>query len=245
MKRIIIALCAPVLLLAGCNGLGAGVRLPPPGAEDHPIASERDFLVGQDPEAEGYGLYSYLLLGSAPTPAERPRDLAAIAAYLNYIPRRVDADRYAQPSQLNITYLCVTTQPPATVIDVKEGDLSASNDLSAVEWLLDHYDYNRARNVLRALHGPHSDGPYIVSARQPLTGAAGTSAGYVRQDLSHAPPEFAASWVKIFLSESEQMPGTPGGLQEAALKLRETVALAADSLPQIQAALKKWITWVG
>ena len=244
MKHVI-ALCAFVLLLGGCNGLGAGVKLPPLGADEHPIATERDLLIGQEPEAAGYGMYSYLLLAAAPTPAERPRDLAVIAAYLNYIPRRVDAGPYVPVSQVNITYLCVTTQPPAAVADVREGDLSASNDVVTAEWLLEHYDYNRARSILRALNGPHPDGPYIVSARQPLTGAAATAGGYVRQDLSHAPPEFAVSWVKIFLAESERMPGTPGGLQATALKLRETVALAADSLPEVQAALKKWITWIG
>lgn len=245
MKAIGTTLGALALLLAGCNGLGAGVRLPPPDAEERPIASERDFLVGQEAEATGYGLYSYLLLASAPTPAERPRALAAIAAYLNYIPRRVDAERYVQPSQLNITYLCVTSAPPAAVIDVQEGDLSARDDQSAAEWLLDHYDYNRARVILHSVRGAHPDGPYIVSARQPLSGAPVTAGGYVSQDLSHAPPELAATWVKIFLTESESIPGAPGGLQETAVKLRQAVALAADSLPEIQAAVKKWITWVG
>jgi hypothetical protein len=146
---------------------------------------------------------------------------------------------------VNITYLCVTIQPPTSVVDVREGDLSATNDMSAAEWILQHYDYDRARSILRSLRDPHPEGPYIVSARQPLTGAPAGAGGYVSQDLSHAPPEFASAWVKIFLAESEHMPAAPGGLQAAALELRETVALAADSLPQVQAALKKWITWVG
>lgn len=239
MKRLVVGCCALLAVLAGCYGLGAG------GAPQ-PLVTERDVLVGQQPEAAGYGMYSYLLLGSPPTPASRARYLAAIAAYLNYIPRRQEQEAYVPRSELNITYVFLTESPPALVSDIREGGLPADGDTAPAQWILEHYDYARARAVLRTVPGTHPDGPYIVSALQPLTGMPLASGGHLAQDLSHVPPDFAASWVKVFLAASaDGMLDAPGGLQQAALTLRQTLAAAAESWPQIQRALEHWVTWTG
>lgn len=66
MKRRAIAWCGALMLLAGCYGLGAGVKLPP-------LETARDFLVPGQSEADGFGLYSYLLFGSPPTQESRDR----------------------------------------------------------------------------------------------------------------------------------------------------------------------------
>src|SRR5712692_7203731 len=52
--------------LAGCLGLAPGVTVPAGGRE-----TGRAFLIGEQPEAKGYGLYSYLLFGTPPTEATR------------------------------------------------------------------------------------------------------------------------------------------------------------------------------
>lgn len=239
MTRATVCLCAAVLLLAGCYGLGAGVKLPP-------LETARDFLVDHQPEEAGYGLYSYLLFGSPPTPASRDRSLATIAAYLDFISRREDLEEYVPRAQLNITYLFLTEAPPPVVANLRAGDLPAGGDMAPAEWVLDHYDYARARAVLHAIPGAHVEGPYIVSALAPLTGARAAPGGHLEQDLSHVPPEFAAAWVKTFLAQSAQ-PNTwgSGALQQAALTLRQTLSVAADKWPPIQHALEKWITWAG
>ncbi len=237
MTRPHICLCAAVLLLAGCYGLGAGVKLPP-------LETARDFLVGHQPEEAGYGLYSYLLFGSPPTPASRDRYVAAIAAYLAFISRRADLEEYVPRAQLNITYLFLTEPPPPEVADIRAGDLPAGGDMAPAVWILEHYDYARARAVLHAIPGAHVEGPYIVSALAPLPGTPGASGGHLEQDLSHVPPEFAAAWMKTFLAQAAQPTSWGSGtLRQTALTLRQTLAVAADKWPPIQRALEKWITW--
>jgi len=94
MTRANACLCAVVLLLAGCYGLGAGVKLPP-------LETARDFLVAHQPEEPGYGLYSYLLFGSPPTPASRDRALAeqqqARQAYEALLAERAAEQAAARP----------------------------------------------------------------------------------------------------------------------------------------------------
>src|SRR5439155_10381933 len=56
------------------------------GGPRHPLETGRSFLVGEQAEEKGYGLYSYLLFGSPPSDATRARYLRAIEAYLEKIP---------------------------------------------------------------------------------------------------------------------------------------------------------------
>src|SRR5712692_7203729 len=68
------SLVLATMTLAGCQGLAPGVTVPPGGRE-----TGRAFLIGEQPEAKGYGLYSYLLFGTPPTEATRERYLNLIA----------------------------------------------------------------------------------------------------------------------------------------------------------------------
>ena len=239
MTRASAWLAATAFLVGGCYGLGAGVKLPP-------LETARDFLVAHQTEDPGYGLYSYLLFGSPPTPASRERYLAAIAAYVDFISRRQDLEAYVPRAQVNITYLFLTESPPTEVASLRAGDLPAGADMAPAQWLLDHFDYARARAVLHAIPGAHVEGPYIVSALVPMNATTAASAGHLEQDLSHVPPEFAAAWVKTFLAQSGQ-PNTwsSGTVQQAALTLRQTLSVAADKWPPIRRSLQKWITWAG
>lgn len=112
--------------------------------------------------------------------------------------------------------------------------------------MLAHYDFARARGLLHRLVGGHVDGPYIVSALTPMDDAGAPAGAHLDQDLSHAPPQFAAAWVKTFLSQSAQRDRWDGGaLQQAALTLRETLSVTAKQCPTVQRGLEKWITWAG
>jgi hypothetical protein len=240
MKRLAIAWCGAFMLLAGCYGLGAGVKLPP-------LETARDFLVPGQSEADGFGLYSYLLFGSPPTQESRDRYVAAIAAYLNFIARRADIEQHVPPAELNVVYVFVKAAPPPSVAEIGAGDLPPGSDMGAAEWVLAHYDFARARGLLHRLGGAaHVDGPYIVSALTPVGDAGEPTGARLDQDLSHAPPEFAAAWVKTFLSQSAQRNSWDGtALQQAALTLRESLSVAAKQWPTVQRGLEKWITWAG
>ena len=113
---------------------------PQPQPQSRPAAGQRiaarAFLVMGAKEDAGYGLYSYLLFGSPPTDSTRPRYLKAIQAYLTLIQTVTDMRAYRSADQLNITYLPVKVRTP---------------DSPAAEWLLDNYDFARARVLLDLL----------------------------------------------------------------------------------------------
>src|SRR2546425_1308109 len=75
------SLILATMTLAGCLGLAPGVTVPPGGRE-----TGRAFLIAEQPEEKGYGLYSYLLFGTPPSEATRERYLNLIATYLESIP---------------------------------------------------------------------------------------------------------------------------------------------------------------
>jgi hypothetical protein len=183
-------------------------------------------------EMPGYGLYSYLLFGSPPTEATRERYLRAIEAYLTLVPDVASLERYVPRRELNIAYFPVDSAPGEAV---------------SVEWALAHYDYARARSVLRALGGVHRDGPYIVSSLTPLTSTeVGGTRGrpHLYQDLSLAPPYLVTAWTKEFLNQAAQERfWEPKTAQRLALKLRLILGILATGLPEVRKALDTWIQW--
>jgi len=237
VKRLAMLAVVLTTALTGCYELGGDA--PPP-----PVVSERAFLVGHEPEAQGYGAYSYLLLASPPTSASRDRYLAVITAYLDFIPRRAEDADYIPESQLNLTYALLTESAPPAVLDMRAGGQS-EGDQQAAQWVLDHYNYARAQAILHILPGAHADGPYIVTALLPLTDRAALSGAFMEQDLTHIPPEFAVTWVKIFIGRAAQAGWPADRLQTATVNLRQALAVAADEWPAVQKSLPKWVKWSG
>jgi hypothetical protein len=191
----------------------------------------RAFLRSGEPEAKGFGLYSYLLFGSPPT-SEREAALyrAAVAALLA-LPEARELAMYAPDSTLNLTYLPLARPPSGT---------SADSLLSA-------YDYARARIIIRNVPELNDarDGPYLVSATRPLT--RGRSPGpRLVQNLTGVPPRLVGPWVEHFI-EQAQRPGFWEGDAEQddfALSLRTALSEAAEGLPEVQGALGRWIVWI-
>ncbi len=119
-------------------------RLTPPPARETGSA----LLVAGGREAEGYGLYSYLLLGAPPDSGARERYLKAIEAFWAVVPDIAALEQYVPRAELNVAYVPVKSAPGATV---------------AAGWVLDSYDFARARSLLRYVPGAHCDGPYLLS----------------------------------------------------------------------------------
>src|SRR5262249_37575174 len=187
-------------------------------------------LVPAGRETEGYGLYSYLLLGAPPAGSARERSLKAIDAFWSVLPGITALEQSVPRAELNIAYVPVTGAPRGT---------------ASAEWIVDNYDYARARSLLRLLGGAHRDGPYLLSTLKPL-GSAGpaTPERFLFQDLSNVPPQLAASWVKEFLNQAAQQrfwDERTGATM--ALKLRVTVAVLGEGLPEVKKALDTWISW--
>lgn len=191
----------------------------------------RALLLTGSREADGYGLYSYLLLGAPPGAGVRERYLEAIEAFWTVVPDIMALEQYVPRAELNIAYVSVNRAPGSTV---------------SAQWVLDNYDYARARSLLRHLPGPSRDGPYLVSALRPLGSGTTTASGrYLLQDLSSVPPHLAAAWVKEFLNQAAQERfWDERTAARLALKLRVVVAILGEGLPEVRKALDSWIAWV-
>lgn len=210
-----------------------GKRGAPGGPEAPSRETGASLLLPGRGETPEYGLYSYLLLGSPPSDPARERYLKTIGAYWGLIPEIARLEQYVPRRELNIAYLPVTGAPDRAI---------------SAEWLLEKYDYARARSFLRLLPGGNREGPYIVSALRPLGDAARGSAlsgQYLLQDLSRVPPHLVASWVKEFLNQAAQERFWEERTGERlALKLRATVGVLGMGLPEVRTALDTWIAWI-
>jgi hypothetical protein len=196
------------------------------------LAPTRTFLVkGSAAEVQGYGLYSYLLLGSKPEGLSRERCLLAIRAYLGAL---VDVEKQNNlpRASLNITYLPIETLQPAD---------------PTAEWLLDHYDYAKAQALLHVLPDVLTDGPYIISTVKPLSSYSRRPEQYLFQNLSTVPtdpPELISWWMREFIHQSAQEHfWKPKTGELLALKLRTTIAVLAIGLPEVQKSIAGWVSW--
>jgi len=230
------------MMVAGCQGLAPGVTVPPVGRE-----TGRAFLIAEQPEAKGYGLYSYLLFGTPPTEATRERYLNLIATYLESIPPVGSFKGSLERWELNIAYLPLKDSPPVEFSKGCSQLPCGTGNVAFAQWVLDHYNYTRARVLLRAVPagGTHRNGPYIVSSMKSLSTTPILSPPYLYQDLSSVPARLVLLWVKEFLDQTAQQSFEDSRkVQQVALKLRQSIAIAAKGLPDVLEALDRWIAWV-
>jgi hypothetical protein len=199
-----------------------------------PLETGRSFLGPEQQEAAGYGLYSYVLFGSPPQAQAAGRYLDTIKAYLQLVAEITSLVKHLPRAELNVTYVPVTQALPGQGI----AQVSA-------EWVLQHYDYARARVLLRALPGNHRDGPYIVSTLQPLSSTVTLADSYLYQDLTPVPPHLLPLWVKEFMNQAAQERfWEQQTTKQLGLKLRTTVGVLAEGLPEVRESLQSLIAWV-
>ena len=189
-----------------------------------------DLLVKNSPEGEGYGLYSYVLLSAPPDDNSRERCLKLMEAFLQKAPAIADLEKYFDHKQLNITYVPVDASPRTP---------------PSAQWLLDHYDYARARFLMHGLPGSHAEGPYIVSSLQPLGKAEAASSGpCLSQDLSSVPPHLVSLWVNEFFNQAAQERfWEENSGKKLTLKLRTAIGILAAGLPDVRKGLDDWVSW--
>ena len=236
------SLVLATMMVAGCEGLAPGVTVPPVGRE-----TGRAFLIAEQPEAKEYGLYSYFLFGAPPTEATRERYLNLIATYLESIPPVGSFKGSLERWELNIAYLPLKDSPPVEFSKGCSQLPCGPGNVAFAQWVLDHYNYTRARVLLRAVPagGTHRNGPYIVSSLKPLSTTPILSPPYLYQDLSSVPARLVLLWVKEFLDQTAQQSFEDSRrVQQVALKLRQSIAIAAKGLPDVLEALDRWIAWV-
>jgi hypothetical protein len=230
----------------GLAGGGRGPRPPSPPAPTAPappaphIVSGRAFLVGNANEEGGFGLYSYLLMGSPPaSETMREQYLSVVGEYLKLLTDVGLLEGAALPkNELNVTYLFLTERPTVSV--------------PTAAWVLNHYNFARAKAIL-AISGRNDllNGPYLVSALLPMSHLTSPPSHLLLQDLSHCTSDVAASWIEEF----ERRAGRAEFWKEdtrnqAILGLRTFVSNAAagfatvgESTADFKKLVADWITW--
>ena len=216
-------------------------------------ATGRCFLVGVNNEDCGYGLYSYLLLGSTPNEANRDRYLQGIRAFLRFTPDIGALEQSGMPQRaLNIAYIPLvdsSAQSARLKTLTSAGLTDTEEDANCV---LLNYNYSRARALLSAIPGAqHLEGPYFVSTLKPLVGIREVTENYLFQDLSTVPTEIITPWVKEFIQQAgqEQFWEARNAMQFT-LKLRKSIALlsvagkeSGEAWLRAKKTLQKLIDW--
>jgi hypothetical protein len=135
-----------------------------------------------------------------------------------------------QPKELNITYVPVDAAPPVAL---------------RAEWLVEHYDYERAQVLFGQLKEP-CKGVCLLSTLVPLTQNADPGQ-FGFEDLSTVPsqpPDLITWWLREFLAQSAQerfWDARTG--KRFVLTMRTTISALAVGLPDVQRAVNAWITW--
>lgn len=232
---------------------GATMAEPPPMEQPAPPpppqieATGREFLLSGDKEKPGYGLYSYLLWHDPPAAPDRDRFLTIISAFMQLTkvsiqegdvlvansegPLTKPAETIAK-ANLNIAYLPLNASPPES---------------PTADWILDHYDTNRAQILLGRVNRRYKSGPYIVSTLTPLNAPLPQDSHFLFQDLSArvVPPEVAAKWIAKFQDQaSSQDFSKSDKVTDFILTLRTTVAALAIDIPNAQKGVATWIQWI-
>lgn len=212
---------------------------PPRAAVAPRITSGRSFLVGNTVEEAGFGLYSYILLGAEPaSDEEKMRDLAVINAFVQGLSDTASLQGAGLPkNELNVTYFLLTADPPASP--------------PMAQWVLDHYNFPRAKAILAATDRSLLTGPYVISALVPMSGIAAAPDHLLVQNMSHVTSDVAASWVQEFEKRAARKNfWAPDTRDQAILDLRTFVSNAAvgtaivgEGAGDFKSLLAQWISW--
>lgn len=206
---------APAAANGGERRPAAAAPAPAPAAPRSTIrVSAHDFLLRGALASEGYGLYSYLLFPSNDA-ASRPRSTAALKALIEQVDPRAAVEAAGfEPREINITYVPMSEAVP---------------ERPALDWLVDRYDYARAKRILGFVVAEPSPGPYLVSFLRPLDRAPGADEEALVQDLSWVPPDLVTLWVAAFTRDVRQPRfWDKEHLSSFALRMRTLVAVAAE-----------------
>ncbi|MEO8620044.1 MAG: hypothetical protein ABI625_03190 [bacterium] len=213
----------------------AEVALTPPRNDMGGLLPAGVFLVTGAHEEQGYGAYTYLLLGApAADAAHKARHRAAIARYLQVAQDIASYDAGVSRARLNVNYLPVDMQ------------LKWSRDPALADSVLAHYQYATAQTLLSSLEGAHLGGPYLVTVPAPLSSTTPAAGKLIVHDLSRITSDaLVPVWVDAFLAQSTQLRWSePGAWTQFPLRLRTAIGAVALGIPQVKAAMKDWSGWL-
>jgi hypothetical protein len=226
---------------AGCAVEVFIAKKEPTGGEEAPTGTRggrmtgRRYLLPEDTELSGYGLYSYLLLGEKPQNEEKTtRYLKTLEASLQIMNKLQALSRHVRPRQLNATYIPVTELPKG-----KEDDPDFAKRVLAV------YDFARAQVLLNKFEKTYDQGPYLVSVKAPLSQETGPVSFQIFQNFTGVIPDLAARGVRNFeYLAAQERTWTEQSMRVLAFKSRNLIAVAGKETPKVAGSLKTMIQFI-
>src|SRR5215472_9320075 len=198
------------------------------------LRSARRYLLPNQKEDTGFGLYSYLLFPTRPqTEEQKARYLKTLESCLLVMESVEDHIQiHRPPSELNITHIPVKEIP-------KYSQVSA-------EWAantLDVYDYATAQKLLDKLDKSYQQGPYLISVgKKPLSDMATPVQAHVLQDFTGKVPELASNVVELFTYRAaQQRTWSDESLRSFVLNMRNLIAVAGKVTPDVASAVIKLV----
>jgi hypothetical protein len=111
-------------------------------------------------EPKNAGAYTYFLLPIDEAGVHRDRVLGVIERILRAVsPESELIAAGTRTSKINVYQFPVLTSAPD----------SAKTTAELARWVLDHYDYSRARTILQTLQRPSTTPPLLISSLEPLS----------------------------------------------------------------------------
>ena len=203
---------------------GSSERSAPPAVSGFTRQVRSAMLFGGRSEEEHFGLYSYLLLGAPVNDSNRERYSTFLNSFLMDVLRYDPLSKVFSPQQLNITYLPIKSDLPVSF---------------KVDWVLNHYDYERAQGLMSRFPEVHGEGPFIISVPKPLSRYEQLSDPKPRliEDLSTVPVSVVDFWVEQFLVQTAQDKWDSVTLSGLALRMRTAIEVAAVGSKEVRASL--------
>jgi hypothetical protein len=211
-------------------------KMPPTGDR---LVSTRAFLPPDARQQPDFGLYTYVLFRRHQTESEiKSRYREALREFLNLedikeFPIKTPAER----SRLNVTGIPVWQRGLDKFVLVHKAE-----DINAVlARLLDkEYRYADAELVLRVIPEADGEGPFLLSAHEPLLRKdPRRPERYMVQKLSWVPPRLVGLWLREFLAAVEkEQTWDPRSIPALVLKLRTSIAVAAEAFKGAEQAAK-------
>jgi hypothetical protein len=194
------------------------------------LRSARQYLLPDQKEKGGFGLYSYLLLPKPPqTEEEKTRYLKTLESCLLVMQSVEDhIERHRRPSELNATHIPVTKIPKYSQVSAEW----AANSLAV-------YDYTTAQKLLDKLDKTYQQGPYLISVlKQPLSDIATPVQVYLLQDFTGKVPELVSKVVDLFTYRAaQQRTWSEESLRTFGLNVRNLIAVAGRVTPDVASAV--------
>ncbi|HET7433632.1 MAG TPA: hypothetical protein VFN10_02850 [Thermoanaerobaculia bacterium] len=192
----------------------------------------RSLLVRGKEEEKGFGLYSYVLFSEQPTAEARVRYVALVSRIVRSVDRTGEmiAVGYKR-AELNVIHFPVLRQPTRSATLPE-----------AAEWIVDNYDYARAKKLLRKCSNAKGRGPFLVSSLVPLESTKDLP---FIHDLASAGTDTIALWADEFVRVScTPTHWNEASLTAAMLSVRDRLALVASAGAPVVDAAAHVLAWI-